>query len=74
MSDLFVFVCEEPFLSGTVRGICETQSEALHLPWLQPCSSVQLSQPSVAICISTLRCGGQAEASHSSINAYLQGP
>lgn len=30
MSDLFVFVCREPFLSGT-SSICETQSEELFI-------------------------------------------
>lgn len=31
MSNLFVFVCREPFLSGTARSICETQSEELFI-------------------------------------------
>ncbi len=31
MSNLFVFVWREPFLSGTAKSICETQSEELFI-------------------------------------------
>lgn len=51
MSNLFVFVWREPFLSGIARSICETQSEELFIclgcsPAL-PCSCPSL-QPSFA--------------------------
>lgn len=70
MSNLFVFVWREPFLSGTARSICETQSEELFICLgCSPALLVQLSQPPAVICVSTLCCDGQLEASHSRTNA-----